>query len=149
MYTSSSILKWNLFSWLKSVINSTRKALQIRHDRCMYTNWFILKWNLFSWLKIVLSSARKANFNVCHYMVKEVLMIERQNQCFFKLYKLCFDPIWPTSLLVWHNQFSHDMTKPTKWVCAQRRLRSAWASAQTQISLGIRSVSSESSLCAQ
>ena len=35
---------------------------------------------------------------------------------------------------------SRDMTKPTKWVCAQRRLRSAWAS---------RTVWSESSLCAQ
>ena len=33
----------------------------------------------------------------------------------------------------------HDMTKQTKWVCAQRRLRSAWASAQ----------SDQSSLCAQ
>ena len=31
------------------------------------------------------------------------------------------------------------MTKPTKWVCPQRRLRSAWASAQ----------SDQSSLCAQ
>ena len=28
-----------------------------------------------------------------------------------------------------HRDMSHDMTKPTKWVCAQRRLRSAWASA--------------------
>ena len=27
------------------------------------------------------------------------------------------------------------MTKPTKWVCAQRRLRSAWASAQSDHSL--------------
>ena len=26
---------------------------------------------------------------------------------------------------------SRDMTKPTNWVCAQRRLRSAWASAQS------------------
>ena len=26
---------------------------------------------------------------------------------------------------------SRDMTKPTKWVCAQRRLRSAWASVQS------------------
>ena len=34
---------------------------------------------------------------------------------------------------------SRDMTKPTKWVCAHRRLRSAWASAQ----------SDQSSLCAQ
>ena len=28
-----------------------------------------------------------------------------------------------------------DMTKPTKWLCAQRRLRSAWASAQSNQSL--------------
>ena len=34
---------------------------------------------------------------------------------------------------------SHDMTKPTKWLCAQRR----------QISLGIRPVWSASSMCAQ
>ena len=26
---------------------------------------------------------------------------------------------------------SHDMIKPTKWVCAQRRLRAGWASAQS------------------
>ena len=43
---------------------------------------------------------------------------------------------------------SHDMTKPTKWLCTQRRLRSAWASAslirvKTQISLGIPPVWSE------
>ena len=30
---------------------------------------------------------------------------------------------------------SHDMTKPTKWVCAQRGLRSAWVSAQSDQSL--------------
>ena len=36
----------------------------------------------------------------------------------------------------WHNQnTSRDMTKPTKWMCAQRRLRSAWASAQSDQSL--------------
>ena len=33
------------------------------------------------------------------------------------------------------NRMSHDMTKPTKWVCAQRWLRSAWASAQSDQSL--------------
>ena len=38
-----------------------------------------------------------------------------------------------------HFNLSHDMTKPTKWVCAQRRLTSAWASAQ----------SDQFSLCAQ
>ena len=34
-----------------------------------------------------------------------------------------------------HLYMSHDMTKPTKWVCAQRRLKSAWASAQSDQSL--------------
>ena len=29
----------------------------------------------------------------------------------------------------------HDMTKPIKWLCAQRRLRSAWASTQSDQSL--------------
>ena len=33
------------------------------------------------------------------------------------------------------NNLSHDMIKPTKSVCAQRRLRSAWASAQSDHSL--------------
>ena len=32
-------------------------------------------------------------------------------------------------------QISRDMTKPTKWLCAQRRLRSAWASAQSDQNL--------------
>ena len=30
------------------------------------------------------------------------------------------------------------MTKPTMWLCAQRRLRSAWASAQSDQSLGMK-----------
>ena len=29
------------------------------------------------------------------------------------------------------KDLSHNITKPTKWVCAQRRLRSAWASTQS------------------
>ena len=33
------------------------------------------------------------------------------------------------------NDVRHDMTKPTKWVCPQRRLRSAWPSAQSDQSL--------------
>ena len=33
------------------------------------------------------------------------------------------------------NHWSRDMTKPTKWVCAQRSLKSAWASAQSDQSL--------------
>ena len=34
-----------------------------------------------------------------------------------------------------NNQMCRDMTKPTEWLCAQRRLRSAWASAQFDQSL--------------
>ena len=34
-----------------------------------------------------------------------------------------------------HYQMSRLMTKPTKWLCAQRRLGSAWASAQSDQSL--------------
>ena len=33
------------------------------------------------------------------------------------------------------RHMSRDMTKPIKWLCAQRRLRSAWASAQSDQSL--------------
>ena len=33
------------------------------------------------------------------------------------------------------DHMSCNMTKPTNWVCAQRRLRSAWASAQSDQSL--------------
>ena len=63
---------------------------------------------------------------------------------------------------------SHDMTKPTKWLCTQRRLRSACPSnwkrneprhdktnkmsecpVKSQISLGIHLVWSESLLCAE
>ena len=39
--------------------------------------------------------------------------------------------------LVLVNHLSCDMTKPTKWVCTQRRLRSAWASAQSDQSLSL------------
>ena len=34
-----------------------------------------------------------------------------------------------------NRDMSQIMTKPTKWLCAQRRLRSAWASAQSDQSL--------------
>ena len=34
-----------------------------------------------------------------------------------------------------YGEMSHDMKKPTKWVCAQRRLKSDWADAQSDQSL--------------
>ena len=54
--------------------------------------------------------------------------------------------------ILWRTRkLSRDVTKPTKWVCAQQRLRSAWATAQSDQSLrcpGIRPIWSESSLSA-
>ena len=84
--------------------------------------------------------------------------------CFWKVVVGSFVILGFFSLLI---KMSHDMTKPTKWLCTLctlRRLRLAWASAQsslsvwrnlgslatkTQISLGTRPVWSESLLCAQ
>ena len=64
----------------------------------------------------------------------------------FKFWMLSFDrcPDGPNQVLsptknyfivftvkVLLGHMSRDMTKPTKWLCAQRRLRSAWASVQS------------------
>ena len=43
---------------------------------------------------------------------------------------------WPYRSIVWQLVWKTSlMTKPTMWLCAQRRLRSAWASAQSDQSL--------------
>ena len=44
---------------------------------------------------------------------------------------------WWLLWVLWPIQYymSRDMTKPTKWLCAKQRLRSAWASAQSDQSL--------------
>ena len=52
-------------------------------------------------------------------------------QCIFKIRKLENRCLFSSVRM----HVSHDLTKPTKWVCAQRRLRSAWASAQSDQSL--------------
>ena len=39
------------------------------------------------------------------------------------------------SLVNYVDDLSHDMTKPTMWLCTQRKFRSAWASAQSDQSL--------------
>ena len=57
------------------------------------------------------------------------------------LIKPCnFGGIWPLFSMKKYGAFirkeiSRNMTKPTKWLCAQRGLRSAWASAQSDQSL--------------
>ena len=46
------------------------------------------------------------------------------------------------SMCIIYTEMSRDMTKPTKWVCAQRRLKSAWASVQSDQSLCLCSMGS-------
>ena len=49
---------------------------------------------------------------------------------------VCYGPNFDRkTILMTEYELSRDMTKPTKWLCAQRRLRSAWASAQSDQSL--------------
>ena len=53
---------------------------------------------------------------------------------------LCFETMAQTEQIVLAicfaaTKLSHLMTKPTKWLCAQRKLRSAWAFAQSDQSL--------------
>ena len=60
-------------------------------------------------------------------------MLMSDNTCLSQTRKTCEE----TDIAVKTNytHMSRDMTKPTKWVCAQRRLRSAWASTQSDQSL--------------
>ena len=46
---------------------------------------------------------------------------------------LCCSHMWSVSFSceLAHFYLNRDMTKATKWLCAQQRLRSAWASAQS------------------
>ena len=53
--------------------------------------------------------------------------------CLVKTYLCPFNPHTYTIKL--NRKMSCDMTEPTKWVCAQQRLRSAWASTQSDQSL--------------
>ena len=60
------------------------------------------------------------NLNLSYYMY--IIILKNQTLIFLS---------YPNSSEIKLNHLSHDMTKPTKWVCAQWRLRSAWASAQS------------------
>ena len=66
-------------------------------------------------------------------------MIVLRSKCGHEVGSGLVVPLRTLSIITWWLNLSRLMTKPTKWVCAQRRLRSAWASAQSH----------QSSLCAQ
>ena len=63
---------------------------------------------------------------LCSQVELWIYSTEKRNMLSFPTKRVQALPCW---------YMSRDMTKPTKWVCAQRRLRSAWASAQSDHSL--------------
>ena len=75
------------------------------------------RWSLFIFLE-----SSKMHVWYRHRTCNRVTFIQAYpNKLYKKTYHTC--------------HMSRDMTKPTKWVCAQRRLRSVWASAQSDQSL--------------
>ena len=78
---------------------------------------------------------RKFNERFSTVVVKKLLL--RSLNIARKVRKLdsrkVFDIFWTDKSI--KVNMSRDMTKPTKWLCAQWRLRSAWASAQSDQSL--------------
>ena len=86
---------------------------------------FLMTWLILSktsiWLRLRSVASNRADW--CNWLHIGLLLwsLQRALRCVLEQY------------------LSHDMTKPTNWVCTQRRIRSVWASAQ----------SDQSSLCAQ
>ena len=99
---------------------NTRESLRIA---CML--FFILKSrtvNLFASLIFYYYISLFNTFILHHMSLWYFLCVSlKQSFTFFKLTN--------------QTLMSRYMTKPTKWLCAQRRLRSAWASAQSDLSL--------------
>ena len=104
-------------------------------------------WN-FGWLPH--KCMKNQNFSKRTEMQKNIwLKIEAATSDFCKHIallqpSLICQVLWRALSKIMDRHLSHDVTKPTKWVCAEQRLRSAWASAQSD-----RPGWSESPLCVQ
>ena len=90
---------------------------------CFVMSWLIYRPNSDQVLIQVSSKARgyESWSELCQASTKTRNMW----QCVFKRYF----HVHSFDFAFLDHDLSRDMTKPTKWVCAQRRLRSAWASA--------------------
>ena len=70
--------------------------------------------------------------NTCIHLNRDTLLVQS-----WRLLAITYIPyrphLWiiPFRVLARLLKMSRDMTKPTKWVCSQQRLRSAWTSAQS------------------
>ena len=114
----------------------------------MGVHWLVINDLIFSWLLIFWPK----NFLSSDYSaVKSVLITDFEAKILLithfgpkNLLTMDFGgaPLRPSLILDYQEivntgtpEMSHLMTKPTKWLCTQRRLRSAWASTQSDQSL--------------
>ena len=82
------------------------------------------------------------NFVFAQFLEKELMDFDQillSMICYWQdIGQDCDMPLLVSLLQLWllfGIRVSHLMTKPTKWLCVQRRLRSVWASAQSDHSL--------------
>ena len=85
-----------------------------------------------------------------HMRISTHLNFDETSWGVFLLYRVysgpclqCINPVVPSVPFLWPRQMSRGMTKPTKWVCAKRRLRSAQASASEIRVFAVRSMGSQ------
>ena len=141
------------FLWNYLLCLWTVKALA-RLDRCA-SSWELL---LFAYVDRY-SNVKTKQFLILSFVLSKPVHYESQTRCIYPYYptkrvRCWYTPYGPAlTCAIWililsetylyyiYNWFilrgkmSRLMTKPTKWLCTQRRLRSAWASAQTDQSL--------------
>ena len=81
----------------------------------------------------------KLSFNYHQIPILSVPLIISPKPSFNFLSQFPWNKMWwspkPSYFFLPQSDLSRLVTKPTKWVCAQRRFRSAWASAQSDQSL--------------
>ena len=144
--------------WKKCVLASMdMEAVSDEHDCSQHLSWLAHPTNVIPWLLIGLLN--RCHSLAADWLIKPMsfpgcwlahqtdvipwLLIGSSNQChplaadwLIKLMSFpgCILPVLLFSLFLLQQNsmanMSHDMAKPAKWVCAQWRLRSAWASAK-------------------
>ena len=106
-------------------IGSTKLKLKCSSKPLVFITWLI-KWD--SLVKETTLKSEAKPTHICEYIICYKEGAKLMVQTFHRFYMLGFQ-------ISFKQQMSRDMKKPTKWLCAQRRLRSAWAFLQSDQSL--------------
>ena len=120
----------NGYFWTRSRVEHFRQVLKI--SGLWFWNRFTGKWVTCLQTQKVLYCEVTTRSN--RWFFATILLKITKAICPRTIFLCLSNSFW--NLLLYSNRtyiihMSHNMTKPTKWVCAQRRLRSAWASAQS------------------